>query len=104
APLERSLVFYFPAPPPPAPSPLSLHDALPISLHRDEQVPEQQLRWLRMARGRGRPWLRPRNGQQDRQRRHQRAASTRAHALLPRSEEHTSELQSPYESRMPSSA
>ena len=37
----------------------------PGALHRHEQVLEQHLRWLRMARGRGRPWLRPRNRQQD---------------------------------------
>src|SRR5207248_10331289 len=83
------LSFFFHTPPPPDIYPLSLHDALPIwkdqRVHAREEgvhlAPDPRAQPLRAL---------------DVLRREQRAQEqARAHAL--RSEEHTSELQSPYD-------
>src|SRR5437867_7127817 len=68
-------LFFFSAPPPPVLYTLSLHDALPISAASSAPPPE--LSWSAWSLGR-RPCCFP-------------ASNTR------RSEEHTSELQSPYD-------
>src|SRR5207244_6352677 len=92
-----------------APTPLSLHDALPISpiaapsfwpprSHRDDLQPAAGTDWLGQTPARNKPHVRNRAARfarriagEDRERqRRQRKLLDR-----PRSEEHTSELQSP---------